>query len=106
MSEKGFPEDRAEARRQLAMLVDAGHVLSGELTPRIAFEQVLESERTVRLYAATILPAARENVAAAQSAYTTGKVPFLKTMTWIKSSPAKRMARRWMGLSLPRPGAI
>jgi len=24
------------------MLVDAGHVLSGELTPRIAFEQVLE----------------------------------------------------------------
>ena len=42
-----------------------------------AYEQVLESEQTVRLYRKTILPAARNNVDAARSAYTTGKVPFL-----------------------------
>lgn len=42
-----------------------------------AYEQVLESERTVRLYDGTILPAARENIKAAQAAYTTGKVPFI-----------------------------
>jgi outer membrane protein TolC len=42
-----------------------------------AYEQVLESERTVRLYEKTILRAARENVEAARSAYTTGKIPFL-----------------------------
>lgn len=42
-----------------------------------AYEQVIESERVVRLYEKTILPAASENVKAAQSAYVTGKVPFL-----------------------------
>jgi outer membrane protein TolC len=42
-----------------------------------AYEQVVESERTVRLYEETILPAARKNVEAARSAYLTGKVPFL-----------------------------
>lgn len=42
-----------------------------------AFEQVRESEQTVALYQKTILPAANENVKAAQAAYTTAKVPFL-----------------------------
>jgi outer membrane protein TolC len=42
-----------------------------------AYEQVRESEQVVRLYEKTILPAARENVKAAQSAYLTGKIPFL-----------------------------
>jgi outer membrane protein TolC len=42
-----------------------------------AFEQVRESERVVRLYEATILPAAEANVKAAQSAYVTGRIPFL-----------------------------
>lgn len=42
-----------------------------------AYQQVRESERAARLYEATILPAARENVKAAQAAYTTGKIPFL-----------------------------
>lgn len=42
-----------------------------------AYEQVIESERTIRLYDESILPAARENIKAAQTAYTTGKVPFL-----------------------------
>lgn len=42
-----------------------------------AFEQVRESERAVKLYEGTILPAARENVRAAQSEYVTGRVSFL-----------------------------
>ncbi len=42
-----------------------------------AYEQVRESEQVVRLYEKTILPAARENVKVAQSAYLTGKIPFL-----------------------------
>ncbi len=42
-----------------------------------AYQLVRESERAVRLYEETILPAARENVKAAIAAYTTGKVPFL-----------------------------
>ena len=42
-----------------------------------AFAQVRESEQALKLYDEQILPAARENVKAAQSAYTTGKVPFL-----------------------------
>jgi outer membrane protein TolC len=42
-----------------------------------AYEQVVESERIVRLYETTILPAARNNVDAARSAYETAKVPFL-----------------------------
>ena len=39
--------------------------------------QVRESEQALRLYEEKILPAARENVKAAQTAYMTGKVPFL-----------------------------
>jgi outer membrane protein TolC len=42
-----------------------------------AYAQVLESEKLVRLYQATILPAAQKNVDAAQSAYTAGKIPAL-----------------------------
>jgi outer membrane protein, heavy metal efflux system len=42
-----------------------------------AYEQVLESERTVQLYEKTILPAAQENVKAGLAAYTTAKIPFL-----------------------------
>jgi outer membrane protein TolC len=42
-----------------------------------AYEQVKESASTVRLYEKTILPAAGENIKAAQSAYVAGKVPFL-----------------------------
>jgi outer membrane protein TolC len=42
-----------------------------------AYEQVGESDRIVRLYEQTILPAARANVKEAQTAYATGKVPFL-----------------------------
>ncbi|MBX9583613.1 MAG: TolC family protein [Gemmataceae bacterium] len=39
--------------------------------------QVRESEQAIKLYAETILPAARENVKSAQTAYVTGRVPFL-----------------------------
>ena len=42
-----------------------------------AYEQLLESERILALYEKTILPAARENVKAAQTAYVTGKTAFL-----------------------------
>jgi outer membrane protein, heavy metal efflux system len=42
-----------------------------------AYERLQTSERAVRLYEKTVLPAARENVEAAESAYQTGKVPFL-----------------------------
>lgn len=57
-----------------------------ELTSRVnqvqfqiqeVYEQLLESERILALYDKTILPAARENVKAAQTAYVTGKTPFL-----------------------------
>jgi outer membrane protein, heavy metal efflux system len=42
-----------------------------------AYAKVKESERNVRLYLKTVLPAAEQNVQAAQSAYVTGKIPFL-----------------------------
>jgi outer membrane protein TolC len=42
-----------------------------------AYAQVKESERNVRLYSKTVLPAAEQNVKAAQSAYVTAKIPFL-----------------------------
>jgi outer membrane protein TolC len=42
-----------------------------------AYARVKESERNVRLYLKTVLPAAAQNVQAAQSAYVTGKIPFL-----------------------------
>ena len=42
LSEKGLFSDRNHAARQLAMLIEAGQVFSGELSTRVAFEQVLE----------------------------------------------------------------
>ncbi len=42
-----------------------------------AYQKVNKSEQAVRIYEKTILPAARLNVEAAQSAYETGKIPFL-----------------------------
>jgi outer membrane protein TolC len=42
-----------------------------------AHAQVRESERVVWLYEKEVLPAARNNVKAAQAAYTTGRIPFL-----------------------------
>jgi outer membrane protein, heavy metal efflux system len=42
-----------------------------------AYAEVDESDKTVRLYGQTILPAAESNVKSAQTYYTTGKIPFL-----------------------------
>ena len=42
-----------------------------------AYEQVVESERILQLYEGKIIPQSHENVKAAQSAYVTGKTPFL-----------------------------
>ena len=41
------------------------------------YEQWRESQRTVRLFDRDVLPAARQNVKAAQAAYLTGRIPFL-----------------------------
>ena len=45
-----------------------------------AYEQVLESERILDLYERQILPQADENVRSAQSAYVTGKSPFVSVI--------------------------
>jgi outer membrane protein TolC len=45
-----------------------------------AYEQVREGEQSVRLYDETILAAAQANIKSAESAYITGKVPFLTLM--------------------------
>src|SRR5947207_10802597 len=42
LSEKDFGGDQNDAARLLAMLLEAGRVLSAELSPRAAFAQVLE----------------------------------------------------------------
>jgi cobalt-zinc-cadmium efflux system outer membrane protein len=42
-----------------------------------AYEQVLESEKAVRLYDDTILPAANRNVQEARQAYVANRIPFL-----------------------------
>jgi outer membrane protein TolC len=62
----------AQRQAEVARLTDQVHFQVEE-----AYRMVRESEQAVRLYEATILPAARENVKAAQAAYTTGKIPFL-----------------------------
>lgn len=59
---------QAELARQLAQV---------NLEVEEAYQMARESERTVRLYDETILPAARENVKSAIPAYATGKIPFL-----------------------------
>jgi outer membrane protein TolC len=62
----------AERRAELARMMDQAN-----FEVQQAHAQVLESERTVRLYEKTILPAARKNVDAARSAYIPGKIPFI-----------------------------
>ncbi len=42
LSDKKIYAERSDAVRQLAVLVEVGNILGGELSPRIAFEQVLE----------------------------------------------------------------
>ena len=42
LSETAFHRDGFGARKQLEMLIDAGHALSSESSPRAAFEQVLQ----------------------------------------------------------------
>ena len=69
----------AEARAKVAQRHAEFAKLSDQANFEVqqAFEQVRESERAMRLYEESILPAARENVKAAQTAYVTGKIPFL-----------------------------
>ena len=42
LSEKRVNGERTDAVQQLAVLVDMGHILSSELSPRSAFEKVLD----------------------------------------------------------------
>jgi Nif-specific regulatory protein len=42
LSEQSFYRDRNGSASHLAMLVEAGQILSGELSPRVAFEHVLD----------------------------------------------------------------
>jgi outer membrane protein TolC len=62
----------AQRRAELAKQTDQVNFQVQE-----AYEKVIRSERSVRLYTKTILPDAKSNVEAAQSAYETGKVPFV-----------------------------
>jgi len=62
----------AQRRSELAKLTDQVNFQVQE-----AYARVQRSERSVRLYRDTILKAAEANVKAAQSAYITGKTPFL-----------------------------
>jgi outer membrane protein TolC len=62
----------AHRKAELARLTDRVNLQVQE-----AYARVQRSERSVRLYRDTILRAAEANVKAAQSAYTTGKTPFL-----------------------------
>jgi outer membrane protein TolC len=62
----------AQRRAELARLTDQVNYQVQE-----AYARVQRSEKSVRLYRDTILRAAEGNVKAAQSAYVTGKIPFL-----------------------------
>jgi cobalt-zinc-cadmium efflux system outer membrane protein len=62
----------AQRRAELASRTDQVNYQVQE-----AYEQLLESERILKLYDKTILPAAQSNIKAAQAAYLTGKIPFL-----------------------------
>ena len=62
----------AQRRAELARLTDQVNLEVEE-----AYARVQRSERSTRLYRDTILKAADLNVKAAQSAYVTGKIPFL-----------------------------
>jgi outer membrane protein TolC len=65
----------AQRQAELARLTDQVNFQVQE-----AYDQVLESQEAVRLYDKTIVPAARENVKAAQAAYVTGKTPFVSVI--------------------------
>lgn len=69
----------SEARARLAGRIAelASQTDQVNLQVQEAYEQVLESEKSVRLYNTTILPAAGENVKAARTAYAAGGIPFL-----------------------------
>lgn len=69
----------AEARARIAQRQAALERQQDQVNLQVqeAHAQVRESERIVRLYTQTILTAAEANVKAAQSAYVTGKTPFL-----------------------------
>jgi outer membrane protein TolC len=62
----------AQRRADLARLTDQINYQVQE-----AYARLERSEKSVRLYRDTILPAAERNVKSAQSAYVTGKIPFL-----------------------------
>jgi outer membrane protein TolC len=62
------------ARRQAEL---AGRTDQVHFQVQEAYEQLSESQKVVALYEKTILPAARENVQAAQSGYITAKISFL-----------------------------
>lgn len=69
----------AEAQARLAQRTAelVGRTDQVNLQVQEAYEQVLESEKSVRLYDESILPAAIENVKAARTAYATSRIPFL-----------------------------
>lgn len=69
----------AEAQARLDERIAELAALTDQVNLQVheAYEQVLESEKSVRLYDETILPAARENVKAARTAYVAGSIPFL-----------------------------
>ncbi len=62
----------AQRRAELAKQADQVNYQVQE-----AFEKARQGEGSVALYAKKILPAAKANVEAAQTAYVTGKIPFL-----------------------------
>lgn len=69
----------AEAQAHLDQRIAELAALTDQVNLQVqeAYERVLESEKSVRLYKETILPAARENVKAARTAYAAGSIPFL-----------------------------
>ena len=68
-------EASAQLAQRRAQLAQQTNQVGLEVEQAVA--RVRESEQALRLYEEKILPAARENVKAAQTAYMTGKVPFL-----------------------------
>jgi outer membrane protein TolC len=62
----------AQRRAELARLIDQVNY-----DVQQAYELVREAERVVRLYEKEVLPAARNNVRAAQAAYVPGKIPLI-----------------------------
>ncbi len=75
----------AQRRAEIARLTDQIGLQVQE-----AFEQVSESVQVVKLYETKALPAAAANVKEAQSAYVTGKVPFLSLVEAQRNAIAVR----------------